>query len=226
MALNADSPRSIVGRSESGVAKTAPRPWRWDQGVGIALALIGYWLPWLSVPPAALRLNGYDLAEWMTFLPGYRDGTLPLTRLSLLAPLACLGILCAIASARSPMGSPARWGLIALALICIVNVLPVYPYLLTAYSDPEFQPQFFTAGAAVLAVALTFVLPHGLLNLAQLLLALAGAWYGAAALLTLRPAVSELLNGAWSAGPGWAAMLGGFALLAAGGWRGLFGPRV
>jgi hypothetical protein len=64
------------------------------------LALAGYWLPWLSHPAAALRLNGYELSEWVTFLPGVRDGSLPLSRLLFLAPLACLAGLGALAASQ------------------------------------------------------------------------------------------------------------------------------
>src|SRR5437870_3045187 len=70
---------------------------RW---LALLLALVGYWLPWLTAPAAALRLNGYELSEWITFLPGVRDGSLPLNRLVFLLPLACLALLFALAAAR------------------------------------------------------------------------------------------------------------------------------
>src|SRR5258705_5136091 len=63
------------------------------QMVALGLALVGYWLPWLTHPVAALRLNGYELSEWITYLPGVRDGSLPLSRLLFLLPLGCLALL-------------------------------------------------------------------------------------------------------------------------------------
>ena len=66
----------------------------------LALAVAGYWLPWLTHPAAALRLNGYELSEWVTFLPGVRDGSLPLSRLVFLIPLACLALLCGLVAAQ------------------------------------------------------------------------------------------------------------------------------
>ncbi len=72
----------------------------------LGLALVGYWLPWLAAPAAALRLNGYELSEWVTFLPGVRDGSLPLSRLLFLLPLACVALLLALAASRSADAPP------------------------------------------------------------------------------------------------------------------------
>src|SRR5258706_12494313 len=68
------------------------------QLAALGLALVGYWLPWLTHPAAALRLNGYELSEWVTFLPGVRDGSLPLSRLLFLLPLGCLALLLGLAA--------------------------------------------------------------------------------------------------------------------------------
>lgn len=83
----------------------------------LGLALVGYWGPWLIHPAAALTLNGYELSEWVTFLPQVRDGSLSLAaltfaflggyslsiyfaRLAFLIPLACVAGLLSIAAAR------------------------------------------------------------------------------------------------------------------------------
>jgi hypothetical protein len=82
----------------------------------LGLALVGYWGPWLIHPAAPLTLNGYDLSEWVTFLPGVRDGsvlaglTIPLpwgdsisiyvARLVFLIPLACLAGLLGLTASR------------------------------------------------------------------------------------------------------------------------------
>jgi hypothetical protein len=76
------------------------------QLAALGLALVGYWMPWLTAPAAALRLNGYELSEWVTYLPGVRDGTLPLSRLLFLLPLACLALLLALAASRSGDAPP------------------------------------------------------------------------------------------------------------------------
>ena len=75
---------------------------------GLALAWIGYWGPWLDHPAAALQLNAYDLAEWITRLPEVRAGTLALSRLDFLLPLACLSVLTALVALDSPPPSAGR----------------------------------------------------------------------------------------------------------------------
>src|SRR6188474_2876552 len=82
------------------------RPFFGLQTLSILLALVGYWAPWLTHPAAALRLNGYELSEWVTFLPGVRDGSLPLSRLLFLLPLACLALLLALAASRPGVAPP------------------------------------------------------------------------------------------------------------------------
>src|SRR5258706_7220944 len=77
------------------------------QLAALGLALFGYWLPWLTHPSAALRLNGYELSEWITYLPGVRDGSLPLSRLVFLLPLGCLALLLGLAATwQSVLAAP------------------------------------------------------------------------------------------------------------------------
>jgi hypothetical protein len=225
------------------------------QLAALALALVGYWLPWLTHPVAALRLNGYELSEWITFLPGVRDGSLPLSRLLFLLPLGCVALLLALASSwQAPLPprllipatiQPAQsaprsglaallpsirgwggWGLLLLSFICIFTVFPPYPYLLTAYADPEYRLQLFVASLGVVALLLALYLPNDIKAALQIVLALAGGGLGLWSLLVLWPRASQLLGATWAIGLGWPIMLAGFALLALGGLRELFGPRI
>lgn len=229
---------------------------RMAQLAGLGLALAGYWLPWLSAAPAALRLNGYELSEWVTFLPGVRDGSLPFSRLHFLLPLACLALLLALAASRiagvpriyilggepdRPRPAPARprtglgpllpvaglggWALLALGLVCALVVLPPYPYILTAYADPEYRVQLFVALFSLIAIFLALYLPDQLKAAAQVVLALAGGLLGLWLLLAVRPLASDLLGAPWPIGLGWPLMVAGFALLAWVGLVQLFGPR-
>src|SRR6185436_5919146 len=97
-----------LGTSELGPqTSTGLRPWSLVlrplfrlRTLSLLLALIGYWTPWLTHPVAALRLNGFELSEWVTFLPGVRDGSLPFNRLAFLIPLACLALLLSITASH------------------------------------------------------------------------------------------------------------------------------
>lgn len=193
--------------------------------LALGLALLGYWAPWLAHPAATLQINGFELSEWITFLPEARDGSLRVTRLDFLIPLACLALLLGLASragAPHPGGwlwprlpaSPLGWGLLTLALLCCAALFPPYPYILTAYREPEFQLQFFLACVLPGALLLTLYLPAELNPLAQIPLALLGGVYGAWTFLTVRPIFIALLNAPWATGLGWFTMLFGFAWLA------------
>lgn len=214
----------------------------------LALALVGYWSPWLTHPAAALRLNGYELSEWVTFLPSVRAGEWPLAylpfslffaRLAFLLPLACLALLLAIAAYRfRPAAGPRRswwqaaiptsvlsWILLLLALVFCYTVFPPYPYLLTAYRDPEFELHFFAACATLAGLLLVPFLTAELKDALQTLLAAAGGLFGLVALLAVQPTASNVLQAVWPIGPGWGLMLLGFTGLAAVGWTRFFGLR-
>jgi len=190
----------------------------------LLLALFGFWMPWLALPAGALQMNAYELSEWVTFLPGVFTGELPLNRLSFLAPAACLTVLFALAAART-RNSTAKswlravlpqtwlgWGQLLLAALCLSAVFPYYPYILTAYQEPEFQMQFFVACAAMLAAPLALLLPREVGLLTQMVLAVIGLGYSAWAMWQLWPIASELMKTAWPLGWGWWLTLLGFAL--------------
>lgn len=191
-------------------------------GWWLVLALVGFWGPWLSLPPAALQLNAYELSEWVTFLPAVCWEGVPLSRLAFLAVSACLAGLWALSATE------AGWRGRVLAAVpvglCVWAALPYYPYILTAYAEPEFQGQFWVGVGTALSAGAWLVAARGAraarladaLQVAVAALALGLAWQ--ALLLTL-PQAQVLLPG-W--GVGWGAVLCGLALVAVGlsaGWR-------
>jgi hypothetical protein len=223
------------------------------QLASVGLALVGYWLPWLTQAAAALRLNGYELSEWVTFLPGVRDGSLPVSRLAFLLPLVCLALLFGLVASR-PRPAPARlldrpaggepppartglsallppvrgragWGLLAAGVVCDLIVFPPYPYILTAYADPEYRTQLFVAALGLIALFFELYLPAELKAGLQIIAAGAGAGLGLWTLLVVRPVASSLLGRQWPIGLGWPAMLIGFAGLLLAGLGQLLGAR-
>ncbi len=227
------------------------------QLAALALALVGYWLPWLNHPVAALRLNGYELSEWVTYLPGVQNGAVPLSRLVFLLPLGCLALLLGLAAtwqaARPPRlltasyseaaPTPPRGGLIALlpsiqgwggwvllllSLLCAFIFFPPYPYLFnpTLGGDTGYPTQLLVASLGVVVLLLALYLPADLKAGLQTALAVLGGGLGLWSLVVLQPVASGLLGASWAVGIGWPIMLAGFAMLALGGLRELFGPRI
>ena len=121
--------------------------------LGIALALIGYWGPWVDHKAAALVLSGLDMAEFVKFLPEVRAGTEFMIReLFYLPPLAaalCLALMGSNRAWRYPLWARAIMVIVAIALAIIV--LPPYPFILQAPGSDEFRRQFLM-GAGCLAV--------------------------------------------------------------------------
>jgi len=221
----------------------------------LLLAVAGYWLPWLTHPAAALRLNGYELSEWITFLPGVRDGTLALSRLQFFLPLAGLALLCALVATRPasrlalpPLGVSPRtvvrpprsglagllppiaglpgWIILLAGLLFAFVVLPPYPYLLTAYADLEYRTQLIVAVMTLLTFIVLVYLPGDLNTLLQLIVAVAAFASAIPPLLAVRSAADGVLGAVWSLGLGWPLLLVGLGMLALFALARLFGPRT
>jgi len=145
---------------------------------GVALALIGYWGPWVDHKTVALVLSGLDMAEFVKFLPEVRAGALPMIReLFYLPPLAaalCLALLGSNRAWRFPLWARAIMVVVAIALAVVV--LPPYPLILQALSSDEFRRQFLMAvgclaiiGGTLLYRRLSKAVVAGLLTVISLL---------------------------------------------------------
>lgn len=179
----------------------------------LALAGVGFFGPWLSLPPAALQLNAYELSEWVTFLPAVRWAGVPLNRLSFLAVSAALAWLWAFSVTGA--GWRAR-ALAALPLgLCVWAVLPYYPYILTAYAEPEFQGQLGVGLVTALGAGAWLLAARGraaarLASWLQTGVAGTAAGWALNALMWTVPQAQALAPG-W--GVGWGAALCVLALL-------------
>lgn len=125
--------------------------------LGLILALVGYWGPWVDHKAAALVLSGLDMADFVKLLPGVRAGAERVVReLFYLPPLAaalCLALL-ALTPLRRGEGYP-RWAraimLIVAALLALV-VLPPYPFVLRALWSAELRWQFVASVLCLLLI--------------------------------------------------------------------------
>jgi hypothetical protein len=127
------------------------RGW-WIGLIGLLLALVGVWGVWVPHQAVALVLSGWDLAEFVKFLPG-----VAVVRECFYLPVLCVTVALGLMasqpvdrgiSGRDSAGEGRRWQiarkvmlwLVALGLA--VAILPPYPHLLNGYRSAEFRWRF------------------------------------------------------------------------------------
>jgi len=207
----------------------------------LALAWVGYFTPWLWPVPAALRLSGYDLVEWLTFAQSVRDGAYSITRLDMLWPLVGIALLTALTVQKSEPQRRRRtrshgheenkkrflrdlcvfavknWLPILLALFAAFLILPGYPFILTAMDDPELRPQMMagivTGIAVVGAVALAWLRPNWA-RWASVVIALLSLVAALRAFLISRQPIADILTRPAPIGYGVVLSVVGFGWLA------------
>ncbi len=191
---------------------------------GVALALIGYWGPWVNHKTAALVLSGLDMAEFVKFLPGVRAGTEFMIReLFYLPPLAAALCLALIGSSRHLRYSLwARAIMVITAIGLAIIVLPPYPFILQALSSDEFRRQFLmgTGCLAIIAASLLYRrLPRAVVAGLLIAVSLAGAIPPLWQFFSIRSALDRVYGQPIHVGWGLWLMAVGFLVVAgAGGW--------
>ena len=192
--------------------------------IGIALALIGYWGPWVNHKTAALALSGLDMAEFVKFLPGVRAGTEFMIReLFYLPPLAaalCLALIGSSRLWRYPLW--ARAIMVIVAIVLAIVVLPPYPFVLQALGSDEFGRQFLMAAGclAVIGGALLYRrLPRAVVAGLLIAVSLAGAIPALWQFLSIRSALDGVYGQPIHIGWGlWLTVVGFLVVAGAGGW--------
>ena len=138
---------------------------------GIALAILGFYGPWITSARglAALTYNALDLAEFLKFIG--RAGIASITREWFLVPIAAAALALALWANSLDQRSRVLRHVLTLAAVLFSFVpLPPYPFLLRAYASTEDRASFWLSVAAVAGVVLIFVLGSHI----------AGRWRGAA----------------------------------------------
>lgn len=185
----------------------------WAVLIGAGLVLVGVWGAWVPHRAAALVLSGWDLAEFLKFLPGPTT-----TRELFYLPVWCVGIVLVVIANQPTTLPTVRLGLLLLALALMLAILPPYPHVFGGYQSAEFRWRFVlgvTGGLVV--ISLPFVARLGKSSgfpLAQasglllLLLALVGAAPAVWQFLRARAAIEAV----YGAPLGWGWGLGLFLL--------------
>jgi hypothetical protein len=179
---------------------------RWGLSfVGIALAVVGYFGPWIPHETAALTVPGSELS-WFA-----KSFGLPLREFFVL-PLVVAAVLFSLVAQRLVVRSLARLGVIAFGGLLVLASVPVYDSILAS----EYRGQLVLTAVGVVLVLLTGFSPRlsrhtwGAL---VVLLALGGIVPALWRFLTFRPRVAALYDDALGVGWGLVLCVTGFALL-------------
>jgi len=189
---------------------------------GVALAILGFYGPWVTTQRqvTALTYNALDLTEFSKFIARARLGDI--TRELFLVPIVAAALALALwASQPDQLLHVLRYALTFVAAIFSLVPLPPYPFLLRAYSSVEDRGSFWLSVAGLLGVALVLVLgrriPKRWRDVTFILLVLIGAlpasWEFFARAL---PAISGVYGSPAVVAWGFIVMIVGFALIAAG----------
>jgi hypothetical protein len=183
--------------------------------LGIALVVVGIWGAWIPHRAAALVLSGWDLAEFVKFLPGIK----PVRELFFL-PAWCAALALSLLANQPDHGIPRRILLGGIALALAVAIFPPYPQLLKGFQTAEFRWRFILGLAGsllVLALWISRFWPGrwagGLLILAALVGSVPALWQ----FLSIRGAVESVYAANLGWGWGLAAFIGGWGLVAVSG---------
>jgi len=173
--------------------------------LGLALAIVGYFGPWVDHETAALVLTGQDMGEFVKFLPEVRTGTAPMIREFFYLPpfAAALCLILLMASKRLAYPLVVR----AVMLLAVLG-------LAWAMLPPVWTPQLlitaeFRKQTVAIAFCLLLLIIHPVLRslsprliaFAMMVLALLGAGPPLWQFLAIREAVNRAYG--WPVQVGW-----------------------
>jgi len=187
--------------------------------LGLTLAVVGYFGPWVPHKTAALTVTGFEL----THLTRLQGSPVSITPELFLTPLVAAAILLGLLAnqltnrpTNEPTSQPThrllRAFLTLAAVLLALAALPPYQFIL----DPQYRGQLILAASGLLLVLLTPLarrLPRRARGILVALLALAGAVPALWQFALLRPIVVTLYNGPPGLGWGLVTCSAGLALL-------------
>lgn len=116
-----------------------------------ALAAAGYFGPWIAHPTAALAWNAFDLFDILRILPEIETLALAVNLYALRLPAVGLALLLPLLLAEArPVW---RWGAALVGAALLVNTLPPYAVIRTAWRAPGWRVPFWWGVGGLLALA-------------------------------------------------------------------------
>lgn len=192
------------------------RRWRiadlWLHLVGLVLAVVGFFGPWVPHKTAALTVTGPELAEFAKFFPQVQGGVVDVIRGLFLTPVTAAAILMGLAASQLAVRPIVRFAATGLAALLALVALPPYGF----YLAPEYRVHLILAIGGVMLVLLTLLarrLPRRVWGFLVALLALVGAIPALWQFVLLRPLIVALYGNGFGLGWGLATCMAGFALL-------------
>lgn len=193
---------------------------------GLLLILIGYWAPWVAHPAAGLVQNGFDLSEFVKFLPQVKSGSEPMVRWLFFLPLTAVALSFGLLTNGLPIwrSHRLRLALVAVSLLLLIILIPPYPYTPDRLLGDEFRARTILALVSWVSFLLTLTglgrrLPRRWVSILLALLTLVGTASPIVQFLSVRDALSAVYGrpitigwGVWLMVGGTLAVLGGTAL--------------
>lgn len=119
--------------------------------VAWGLAVVGYFGPWIEQASAALAWNAYDLFDILRVLPEIETLTLQVNLYALRLPAVGLALLLPLLLAEArPLW---RWGAALIGAGLLINTLPPYDVIRTAWRTPGWRVPFWWGVGGLLALA-------------------------------------------------------------------------
>lgn len=188
--------------------------------VGWLLASIGSYGAWIAHPAAALTLSGVDLAEFVKFLPGVVDGSLPVMREWFYLPPFALAVSIALLIGSHRLGYfwVVRVAALTLAIPISLQLLPP-AWSPSSLQMTEFRLQTIALGICWLLLAgfwLLAGLPFWLTSLASAALSVVAITLPTWQLLVIKPAIDRVYGTSPAVGWGFSVCMIGLAVMALG----------
>ncbi len=196
---------------------------RWLLPIGLVMALVGYFGPWVDHPVAGLVITGLDMGEYVKFLPIVREGTISIWRPGFYLPLVAISLAAIIAAYRSDLAY--RWWLraplLALATVAAINLVPP-AWTPARLLEPEFRFQTTSLLLLLVGVALApflALIPRTLVAILVTFLAGIAFTLPFYTFMQLLPTIEELYNQPLTAAWGLWLMTLGLLIVIVAYWR-------